>query len=221
MCITDHPAATCADKTGAVQGGGLNMTGNEGTDLTTLIKNGGITLVRDMKRADQFLSYPCAGVQPWLGGTTASLGCVKTDLLASNCVEGLIPLAELIINGPTPVVAASPSAGATASPATSPAGTPPTPAGGAGNATATPSGGDPPPAKDPVTTSSPAIGTESSDDGLVTTLAKNDIIAIRLQSQDVQAACGGFVQAKMANIASTGAGIIMFLGTLGVHVPIP
>src|ERR1700742_2713153 len=90
MCITDHPGGNCP--VGTEQGGGVTMSGNAQQDLADFFKRGGVTLVRDFERADQFLSYPCAANTP--------SGCSKTDALSSACIEAIIPLAKLVVNGP-------------------------------------------------------------------------------------------------------------------------
>src|SRR5262249_39067629 len=90
MCLTDHPGGNCP--AGTEQGGGVAMSGNAQQDLADFFKRGGVSLVRDFQRADQFLSYPCAANAP--------AGCTKTDPLSSACIEAIIPLAKLVVNGP-------------------------------------------------------------------------------------------------------------------------
>lgn len=106
LCITDHPGPKCP--AGVTSGQGVPLSGNPGQDLASIIKTGGITFVRDMMRADQYLSQPAvAGCV----STTAS-PCAKIDALSSSCLEGVIPIAKLIVNGPT--APAGPAADATA-----------------------------------------------------------------------------------------------------------
>ncbi|QPF81692.1 hypothetical protein IC762_17875 [Bradyrhizobium genosp. L] len=205
MCITDHPGASCP--TGTVTGGGVKMTGDANKDLADFIKRGGITLVRDMMRADQFLSYPCA-VGPVAAGST----CTKTDGLSSSCIEAIVPIAKLVVNGPP--VAPSP----TASPAAASAAPTPTP-----SATPTPSSTvltlDGLPAVEgpdgtTMSTDSPAV--TSADDGVVTQAAKLDIVFIALTGPSLKAGCAGWVQDKLQAGTGLAAGVMTFVTTLGV-----
>ena len=77
------------------------MSGNANQDLADFFKRGGITFIRDMLRADQFLSYPCAQNSQ----NTQPVSCTKTDALSSSCIEAIVPIAKLIVNGP-PAIAA-------------------------------------------------------------------------------------------------------------------
>jgi hypothetical protein len=184
MCITDHPGGNCP--VGAEQGGGVTMSGNPQQDLADFFKRGGVTLVRDFQRADQFLSYPCSASAP--------AGCTKTDALSSACIEAIVPLAKLVVNGPQANTASS--AGSTAPDAGS---------------LATVKGAD---GKTDLTTDSPAI--TAADDGVVTAAAKLDVVLIALQGPALQLGCGGWVQAKLQQGASLAAGVMTFVTTLGI-----
>lgn len=161
------------------------MSGNAQQDLADFFKRGGVTLVRDFERADQFLSYPC--------GAAAPSGCVKTDAPSSACIEAIIPLARLVVNGPQ-ANTGSPSSG--------------TPDGS--NLTSV-KGAD---GKIDLTTDSPAI--TAADDGVVTAAAKLDVVLIALQGPALQLGCGGWVQAKLQQGASLAAGVMTFVTTLGI-----
>src|SRR6202012_1096051 len=184
MCITDHPGTNCP--AGTEQGGGVAMSGNAHQDLADFFKRGGVTLVRDFVRADQFLSYPC--------GASAPSGCTKTDALSSACLEAIVPLAKLVVNGPQANTASS--AGSTAPDAGS---------------LATVKGAD---GKTDLTTDSPAI--TAADDGVVTAAAKLDVVLIALQGPALQLGCGGWVQAKVQQGTSLAAGVMTFVTTLGI-----
>lgn len=207
MCITDHPSKTCPANT--VNGGGIKQSGNPQTDFTDFISRGGITFVRDMKRADQFLSYPCK---------PTDTGCTKTDLLSSNCLEAIIPIAELIVNGPPSLVSDAP----TATPSTPPSGTSPTTA----------------PNPDPTVPTAPqtlnglpavqaANGTNglmstdspvvtSADDGVVTAAAKLDVVYLAIQGPALKQGCGGWVQNQVTQFGSFAAGLMTFVTGLGL-----
>jgi hypothetical protein len=184
MCITDHPGGNCP--AGTEQGGGVAMSGNAQQDLADFFKRGGVTLVRDFERADQFLSYPCAAGAP--------VGCTKTDALSSACVEAIIPLAKLVVNGPQANIASLSS--------------PVAPDGG-NLATVKEADGN-----SGLTTDSPAI--TAADDGVVTAAAKLDVVLIALQGPALQLGCGGWVQAKFQQGSSLAAGVMAFVTTLGV-----
>lgn len=184
MCITDHPGGNCP--AGTEQGGGVTMSGNPQQDLADFFKRGGVTLVRDFQRADQFLSYPC--------GPTAPAGCTKIDALSSACVEAIIPLAKLVVNGPL-ANTASASGPATLDTANQ----------------AIVKGAD---GKSDLTTDSPAI--TAADDGVVTAAAKLDVVLIALQGPSLQLGCGGWVQAKIQQGTSLAAGVMTFVTTLGI-----
>lgn len=49
-------------------------------------------VAKSRRRADQFLSYPCEA--------SALSCCAKTDTPSSACIEAIIRLAKLVINGP-------------------------------------------------------------------------------------------------------------------------
>ncbi|HVX76456.1 MAG TPA: hypothetical protein VHB49_10025 [Bradyrhizobium sp.] len=184
MCITDHPGGNCP--VGTEQGGGVTMSGNPQQDLADFFKRGGVTLVRDFQRADQFLSYPC--------GANAPAGCTKTDALSSSCIEAIIPLAKLVVNGPQ-ANTASPSS---------------TVASDSGNL-ATVKGAD---GKSDLTTDNPPV--TAADDGVVTAAAKLDVVLIALQGPALQLGCGGWVQAKFQQGTSLAAGVMTFVTTLGI-----
>jgi hypothetical protein len=162
------------------------MSGNAQQDLADFFKRGGVSLVRDFQRADQFLSYPCAA--------NALAGCAKTDPLSSACIEAIIPLAKLVVNGPQ-ANTTSPSGSVVPD---------------AGNL-ATVKGAD---GKADVSTDSPAI--TAADDGVVTAAAKLDVVLIALQGPALQLGCGGWVQAKLQQGASLAAGVMTFVTTLGI-----
>jgi hypothetical protein len=184
MCITDHPGGNCP--AGTEQGGGVAMSGNAQQDLADFFKRGGVSLVRDFQRADQFLSYPCAG--------KASAGCTKTDALSSACIEAIIPLAKLVVNGPQANIAST--TGASVPDAEN---------------LAMVKGAD---GKTDLSTESPVI--TAADDGVVTAAAKLDVVLIALQGPALQLGCGGWVQAKLQQGASLAAGVMTFVTTLGI-----
>jgi hypothetical protein len=211
MCITDHPSSTCPTGTTTVDGkivGGVQMTGNPQTDFTNFVQRGGITFVRDMKRADQFLLYPCT--------STSAPGCVKTDVLSSSCLEAIIPIAMLIVNGPpsnatttdsstttapitAPVSSATPVAGT--APATAPLTLDGLPAVAAANGTT-------------MSTDKPTI--TSADDGVVTAAAKLDVVYLAVQGPALKQGCGGWVQNQVTQFGSFAAGLMTFVTGLGL-----
>jgi hypothetical protein len=184
MCITDHPGGNCP--VGAEQGGGVAMSGNPQQDLADFFKRGGVTLVRDFQRADQFLSYPC--------GANAPAGCTKTDALSSACIEAIIPLAKLVVNGPQASPAGPSNVGASDS-----------------NNMVMVKGVD---GKSDITTDNPAV--TAADDGVVTAAAKLDVVLIALRGPALQLGCGGWVQAKIQQGTSLAAGVMTFVTTLGI-----
>jgi hypothetical protein len=184
--------------------GGVQMTGNPQTDFTNFVQRGGITFVRDMLRADQFLSYPC---------TATSVNCTKTDLLSSNCIEAIIPIAKLIVNGPpsltpdgtvttsaTPATATPAVSTETSAPATSPTTLNGLPAVQAANGL--------------MSTDSPAI--TSADDGVVTAAAKLDVVYLAVQGPALKQGCGGWVQNQVQQFATFSTGLMTFVTTLGI-----
>jgi hypothetical protein len=184
MCITDHPGGNCP--AGTEQGGGVAMSGNAQQDLADFFKRGGVSLVRDFQRANQFLSYPCAANVP--------AGCTKTDALSSACIEAIIPLAKLVVNGPQANIAST--TGASVPDAEN---------------LALVKGAD---GKTDLSTDSPVI--TAADDGVVTAAAKLDVVLIALQGPALQLGCGGWVQAKLQQGASLAAGVMTFVTTLGI-----
>jgi hypothetical protein len=127
-------------------------------------------------------------------GAFGGRGSGKTDALSSACIEAIIPLAKLVVNGPQ-ANTASPSGSAAPE---------------VGNL-ATVKGAD---GKSDLTTDSPAIG--AADDGVVTAAAKLDVVLIGLQGPALQLGCGGWVQAKLQQGASLAAGVMTFVTTLGI-----
>jgi hypothetical protein len=160
------------------------MSGNPQQDLADFFKRGGVTLVRDFQRADQFLSYPCSA--------SALAGCTKTDALSSACIEAIIPLAKLVVNGPQANTASPPNTAVA-------------------DNLATVKGAD---GKSDLTTDSPAV--TAADDGVVTAAAKLDVVLIALQGPALQLGCGGWVQAKLQQSATLAAGVMTFVTTLGI-----
>jgi hypothetical protein len=205
MCITDHPSQSCPTDAAAVAGGGMTMTGQPNQDFANFIKRGGIVFIRDMMRADQFFSYPC--------GSTATAGCVKTDVLSSSCIEAIIPVAKLIVNGP-------PSLADSSAPAAAPSTTPSTPT----TPVAVPADTAPlmlnglPAVKGAngvlMSTDSPAI--TSADDGVVTAGAKLDMVFIALTGPALKQGCGGWVQDKVQQGTNFAASLMTFVTTLGL-----
>jgi hypothetical protein len=127
-------------------------------------------------------------------GAFGGRGSGKTDALSSACIEAIVPLAKLVVNGPQ---------AATASPSGS--------AGLDVGSLATVKGAD---GKSDLTTDSPTI--TAADDGVVTAAAKLDVVLIALQGPALQLGCGGWVQAKVQQGTSLAAGVMTFVTTLGI-----
>lgn len=205
LCITDHPSGACGTKPGTSSTGGLKMTGNPSNDLADFFSRGGIVFIRDMMRADQYLSYPCKPDASNTDAATGNAGCNKTDLLGSSCLEAIIPVAKMVVNGP-PVIATTTSAAATSTAATSPA----------QPAASTAGDSAPTPATTPMRTSTDTPPPDKFDEGVITDLAKKAIILNALQGTQLEQGCGGFIQQKIKSVISLGAGIMTFVTTLGL-----
>lgn len=204
LCITDHPSGACAQTTPGSTGG-VKMTGDPNKDLAGFLQHGGIVLIRDMMRADQYLSYPCKTDNSATFASGSSGTCNKTELGGSSCLEAIIPVAKMVVNGPPSVSASTTSTTAT-TPATSPA------------QPATPAAADsaPTPATAPVRNSTDDPAIDKLDEGVITSLAKQAIIFDALQSPQLQQGCGGFILQKFKDAATLGAGIMQFITTLGL-----
>jgi hypothetical protein len=127
-------------------------------------------------------------------GAFGGRGSGKTDALSSACIEAIIPLAKLVVNGPQANAVSPPSAGASDS----------------ANLVMV-KGAD---GKADLTTDNPPV--TAADDGVVTAAAKLDVVLIALQGPALQLGCGGWVQAKIQQGSSLAAGVMTFVTTLGI-----